>query len=165
MWSLTRTDRQTDYGNICMKGWSSGKCFMAPMRTLTLSLSPSPALLLEGYKCSGWYAWSSSSPLLHHPVAGEAGSLCWPVVIDRLGAAAVWVASRVQLSWGLTRLLARYWCSTGVHILRARGCDSVMRVLWTTSRGETCRPSYFSHLAVRSFFNYLNIVYKWILSW
>jgi len=154
MWSLTWTDRQNDYGKIWMKGWSSGKCFMTPMRTLTLSLSPSPALLLEGYKCSGWYAWSSSSPLLHHSVAGEAGSLCWPVVIDRLGAAAVWVASRVQLSWGLTRLLAWYWCSAGVHIVRVKGCDSVMRVLWTTSHKGRA-------LAIILFSFSCEIMFKW----
>lgn len=132
-------DRQNNYGNICMKGWSRGKCFITPMCTLTLSLSPSPALLLERYKCSGWYAWSSSSPLLHHPMAGEAGSLCWPAVIDRLGAAAVWVASRVQLSGGLTRLLARHWCSGGAHVVRVKGpsLHFCHEVLWTTSYRET----------------------------
>ncbi len=95
-------------------------------------------------------------PLLHHPVAGEAGSLRWPAVIDRPGAAAVWVASRVQLSGALTRLLARHWCSGGAHVVRVKGPSLRFchEVIWTTSYRETWR-SYF----VIFLWDYLDIIY------
>lgn len=137
-----------------MKGCSRGKCFITPMCTLTLALSPSPALLLEGYKMQQLICMELSSPVLHHPVAGEAGSLCWSAVIDRLGAAAVWVASRVQLSGGLTG---------AVRFVTVKGPSLRLRYdgpLYCRPRRETW-AWYFSHLALRSFFNYWDIIYRW----